>query len=88
MIADTSCEAYATTEGRRAEQARIILEVIGQAMHPSSADIARFTNIQRTSVTGRIRELEAQGLIFKAGKKVDPFSKKTVYWYAPAITVV
>lgn len=76
-----SVEAYHATESLRANQRRIILETVAQATHPSSKDIERLTGIQRTSVCGRLKELEDDKLIAKGGKKIDPFTKRTVSWY-------
>ena len=83
MTADTlSIEAYRECAPKRMVQREIVLDVIARARHPSSADIERFTHIPRTSVTGRLKELEQEGLIRKAGKKIDPWTKHKVYWYA------
>ena len=76
-----SIEAYATLGSKREAQKQIILDTIRQARHPSSADLERFTRIQRTSVCGRLRELEQDGKICKGGTKKDPFTGKTVHWY-------
>jgi len=83
MISDTSLKAYSETIPERSEQREIIFNIICQATHPSSSDIARLSGIQRTSVCGRLKELENEGRIHKAKKKIDPWTKKTVYWYAP-----
>lgn len=77
-----SVQAYHSTASKRQVQRDMVLQVIDQAMHPSSSDIARLTGLQRTSVTGRLKELEDEGIIRKAGTKVDPWTKKTVNWYA------
>lgn len=76
-----SIQAYRETASRRQVQRDMVLQVIDQARHPSSSDIARLTGLQRTSVTGRLKELEDEGIIRKAGTKVDPWTKKTVNWY-------
>lgn len=73
--------AYHDTVGERDCKRTIILETVRKATHPSSSDIVRLTGIQRTSVTGRLRELEEDGLIMKAGTKIDPFTKMRVNWY-------
>ena len=57
--------------------------VICNAKHPSSADIARIMKTERTTITGRLKELEEEGRIMKADTKKDPFTHKTVHWYAP-----
>lgn len=76
-----SIEAYSSLGSTKEAQAQIILDTIRRARHPSSADLERFTRIQRTSVCGRLRELEKDGRIYKAGTKIDPFTKKRVHWY-------
>jgi len=83
-ITDTSLQAYIETEHQRTAQAEIVYNMICQARHPSSSDIARLTGIERTSVCARIRKLEQDGRIYKAKKKIDPWTKKEVYWYEPA----
>ena len=82
MTADIlSIQAYQETASKRASQREIIVKAVALAMHPSSSDIARFTHLPRTSVTGRLKELEEDGRIIKAGTKIDPWTKKTVNWY-------
>jgi DNA-binding HxlR family transcriptional regulator len=40
--------------------------------------------VERTSITGRLKELEDEGLIEKApNKKKDPWTGHEVYWYRP-----
>lgn len=56
--------------------------IIQNATHPSSSDIARMMKTERTTITGRLKELEEEELIYKAGKKKDPWTHKTVNWYA------
>lgn len=82
MIDALSAEAYDSIRTTKARQQAELLSVIAMARHPSSADLERFTGIQRTSVTGRLRELELDGRIRKAGTKRDPFTGRTVHWYA------
>lgn len=81
MVDELSVEAYHATDAKRAAQREIILDVVAQATHPSSKDIERLTGIQRTSVCGRLKELEDENLIRKGGRKIDPFTKRTVSWY-------
>ena len=81
MVEDTSIEAYESTVSERMAQRERVLEIVREAKHPSSSDIARFTRIPRTSVTGRLRELEQDGLIMKGGTKLDPHTGKRVKWY-------
>ena len=83
MIEATSLKAYRETADERQAQMEVVYQAVCLARHPSSSDIARFTRLQRTSVCGRLRQLEKNGRIFKAGTKLDPFTKKTVNWYAP-----
>lgn len=77
-----SVESYRNMGIAKDAQAQIIYETIRQATHPSSADLERLTGIQRTSVTGRLKELEESGRIRKADTKIDPFTKRRVNWYA------
>lgn len=81
MTIDTSLDAYIDTKDLRSLQAQRIYETISRTVYPSSSDIARITGMQRTSVTGRLRELEQAGRIIKAGKKKDPVTQKSVYYY-------
>lgn len=81
MIDPNSIDAYRSTDGLRDDQRTLVFDTIRQARHPSSADVARLTGLPRTSVCGRIRELEKDGLIYKASTKIDPFTKKTVNYY-------
>lgn len=77
-----SIKAYHEDAERLNPQRQIVLETIKNATHPSSADIVRLTGISRTSVCGRLKELENDGLIRKGDKpKIDPFTKKTVNYY-------
>lgn len=83
MTADAlSIKAYYETQDKRAIQRAIILDTITKAMHPSSADLERLTGLPRSSITGRLKEMENDGIIYKAGRKKDPFTGKTVHWYA------
>ena len=81
MMDRNSIDAYRSTDGLRDDQRTLVLSIIRQARHPSSADVARLSGLPRTSVCGRIRELEKDGLIYKANTKIDPFTKKTVNYY-------
>ena len=59
MVVDiNSIIAYHQTTDERESKRAIILETVRMARHPSSSDIVRLTGIQRTSVTGRLKELE------------------------------
>lgn len=62
-VDSNSIKAYYEDMDRIESIREKIFYVIGVATHPSSSDIARLTNIQRTSVTGRLRELEEEGRI-------------------------
>lgn len=77
-----SIDAYYETERMRDSIRLKVYETVRDATHPSSSDIVRLTGIQRTSVTGRLKELEEDGIIYKAGVKKDPFTKKRVNYYA------
>jgi len=81
MIDALSIQAYHETVSKRQIQRDLILSVIDNATHPSSSDIARLTKLPRTSVTGRLKELENEGIICKKNTKIDPWTKKTVNWY-------
>lgn len=83
MIQDTSLDAYKETKDERDFLRERIYELVCCVVQPSSSDIARLGHIQRTSVTGRLRELEQDGRIYKAAKKKDEKTGKTVWWYAP-----
>lgn len=82
-VETTSIKAYHETTTERQRQREIIYNFVSLAKHPSNADITRFTGLPRASVCGRLRELELDGRICKAGTKLDPFTRKTVKWYAP-----
>jgi len=88
MIESTSMKAYIETVDERKAQIELVFQAVCLARHPSSSDISRFTHLQRTSVCGRLRQLEQDGRIYKAGTKIDPFTKKTVNWYAPTSSKV
>ena len=60
-----------------------VYRTICKATRPSNADVARLLKIERASACGRIRKLEGEGMIHKAGTKIDPVTKKRVNWYAP-----
>lgn len=80
-MAATSLEAYATEQTKFETVRETVYHVIQQAMMPSSRDIARFIDVDRTTICGRLRELEDAGLIYKAGTKLDPFTHKKVNYY-------
>ena len=88
MIQDTSLDAYRDTKDERDYLRERIYDLVCHVVQPSSSDIARIGRMQRTSVTGRLRELEQEGRIYKAGKKKDEKTGKTVWWYAPKYKVV
>lgn len=88
MITDTSLESYIQDEEKREYMADKVYDLVCHIIQPSSADIARIGKMPRTSVTGRLRELEQAERIVKAGKKKDHRTGKTVYWYAPTGKVV
>ena len=88
MIQDTSLDAYKETDVEREFMRDRIYDLVCCVVTPSSSDIARIGRFQRTSVTGRLRELEEEGKIYKAGKKKDEKTGKTVNWYAPTSRVV
>lgn len=81
-VMDTSIESYYSETPDKEVQKQIVFNAIKRTFHPSSRDIADATRLPRTSVTGRLRELEQDGTIFKADKKKDEITNKTVYWYA------
>ena len=83
MVEDTSREAYHQDAARLELQRERVYQAVCDAMHPSSRDIARILDLSRTSVTGRLKELEDDGLIEKAAKKIDPWSRHQVWWYRP-----
>ena len=82
MVTDTSIVAYHEDGPRLDSQRERVYEIVCQAMHPSSRDVARLMGVERTSITGRLKELEEMGLIEKAPeKKKDPWTGHMVYWY-------
>lgn len=83
-VTDTSIESYydAESQSHFETQRDWILHCIKNAYRPSISDISRISKVAKSSVTGRLNELEKEGLIHKADKKKDPFTGKTVYWYA------
>ena len=85
MICTTSLEAYFFTEGKRASQRDTIFYTIKANTGLSSSDISALTRIPRTSVTGRLKELEDEGMIAKAGIKKDPVTKMTVHTYRAVV---
>ena len=76
-----SIDAYYQTEPSRDVQRSRVYDCIRTHPHLSSADIAVRLNMQRTSVTGRLRELEKGSLIRKGGRKRDARTNVTVNWY-------
>lgn len=76
-----SLESFATLD--TSTQKKTIYSLIrSQEGILSSRDIADITKIQRTSVTGRLRQLEDAGYIRKDGIKDDPVTGKRVNTYA------
>ena len=88
MITDTSLEAYGASEMKRAVMRQIIYEMICDNDGLCSLDIAIKGNFARTSVTARLKELEQDGLIYKARKKKCEATGFTVWTYAPSYKVV
>jgi len=76
-----SIDAYYSTAPTRNAQRNLVYDCVRTHKEQSSADIARLLKMQRTSVTGRLRELEKGGLIRKAGRKRDEITNVTVNWY-------
>lgn len=76
-----SIDAYYQTEPTRCAQRNRVYDCIRTHKQLSSADIARRLDLPRASVTGRLRELEQDGLIRKAGRKRDNMTNITVNWY-------
>lgn len=81
MATDTSIKAYHDLQEKFKSQKEWVLYCVKNTYKPSNTDITNVSKLPRTSVCGRLRELEEDGTIFKAGKKIDPFSKCEVYWY-------
>ena len=81
VVMDTSIEAYYSPEPDKDLQRAIILDVIRTVPDQCSREIAQITKLPRTSVTGRLRELETDGVIAKGVKKKDSITNKTVYTY-------
>lgn len=81
VVQITSIDAYYTDKERLELVREGVLRCIKYGTQPSSRDIARWLDTERTTITGRLRELETDGLIYKAGQKTDPFTHKRVYYY-------
>lgn len=80
MIDQMSLDSYKTLDV--SSQRGAILAVIRDNNGIlSSRDIADITGIPRTSVTGRLRELERRSFIAKTGPKLDPVTNKMVNTY-------
>ena len=83
MATDTSIKAYHELQSQFKNQKQWVLYCVMNTYKPSNTDITNVSKLPRTSVCGRLKELEDEGAIYKAGKKTDPFSKMEVWWYAP-----
>ena len=82
-VDQNSIDAYYDDMERLETIREKVYYIVCNAKHPSSADIARLMKTDRTTITGRLKELEEDNLIYKANKKKDPWTHKTVNWYAP-----
>lgn len=82
MTADTSIKTYHDLQEHFKSQKEWVLYCVQNTYKPSSTDITNVSKLPRTSVCGRLRELEEEGRIHKHAKKIDPFTKQEVYWYA------
>lgn len=80
-VQSTSIEAYYCQQERFETQRETVYYIVKNAMHPSASDVARLSNLKINAVTGRLNKLEQDGLIRKAGKKMDPHTKMNVYYY-------
>lgn len=80
-VSDTSIKTYHDLQAQFKSQREWVLYCVQNTYKPSSRDITNVSKLPRTSVCGRLRELEDDGLIHKAGVKLDPFSKQQVHWY-------
>ncbi len=76
-----SIDAYHALGDKKKSQRDIILRTIFTQSGLSSREISRVTGLTRTSVCARLRELEDDGLICKAGRKVDRLTNVTVNYY-------
>lgn len=81
-VASTSLKAYHELQEQFKTQKAWVLYCVMNTYHPSSADITNVSKLPRTSVCGRLKQLEDEGAICKGGTKTDPFTKMTVNWYA------
>lgn len=88
MITDTSLDAYKDSEDDRAVMKNTIYAMICEEDDLCSLDIATKGKFARTSVTARLKELEKDGLIYKAKKKKCEATGFTVWTYAPSYKVV
>lgn len=80
-VADTSIQAYHDLQEKFESQKEWVLYCVAHTYKPSSTDITNVSKLPRSSVTGRLNDLEKEGQIHKAGKKVCPFSHCMVYYY-------
>lgn len=82
-VAQTSLLAYFSIDPMKMQTVRDrILLTISQARRPSNADFERLAGVRLSSVCGRVNELAKAGLIEPGGTKLDPFTRKTVQWWA------
>ncbi len=82
-VAQTSLLAYFSIDPMKMQTVRDrILLTISQARRPSNADLERLAGVRLSSVCGRVNELAKAGFIEPGGTKLDPFTRKTVQWWA------
>lgn len=82
-VAQTSMDAFHDFEyeGGVARLQREVLGAVVVLVDPSNKDIARYLGREINTITPRTNELAEMGLIFRAGKKVDPSTgRKAVFW--------
>jgi len=66
-VSETSIKAYHDLQAQFKTQREWILYCIENTYKPSSTDITNVSKLPKTSVCGRLKELEDDGKIHKAG---------------------
>lgn len=80
-VQDTSIMAYHNLQDEFKSKKEWVYYCVANTYKPSSTDIMNVSKLTRNCVTGRLNELEKEGRIHKAGKKMDPFTKQMVNFY-------
>ena len=84
-IRETSLKAYIDLGPKKIKQGHLLFLALVRARRPvSDREIARFMELDRTSVCGRRNELMKRDLVIHAGFKKCQFTEKTVRTYKVA----